>query len=1253
MAPQAPSAFTTPCNVARSGISQALGATSFTSRSCKQKPRLAVRPSSVLRMGVREDATPGEMYRPATEDDPIGLELAPPILFDDPTLPEPMETPFDPDEVLPTIGDPEVWKNIDMEAVWAELFSLHDVKIEKRTDIKKILVIGAGAIVIGQGAEFDYSGTQACQALKSEGYTVVLVNCNPATIMTDPETADRVYIEPLLPEIIEKIIEAEKPDALLPTMGGQTGLNLATELARSGVLERHGVELIGAKLDAIQKGEDRLLFREAMERIGVKCCPSAIVEDISMADAVADEIGSFPLIIRPAFTLGGTGGGIAYNRPEYLRMAEIGLDASPVSQILVEKSLLGWKEYELEVMRDGADNVVIVCGIENIDPMGVHTGDSITVAPTQTLTDKEYQNLRDMSIAIIREIGVETGGSNIQFSVNPENGEIIVIEMNPRVSRSSALASKATGFPIAKLAAKLSVGLALNDLRNDITKETPACFEPSLDYVVTKVPRFAFEKFSGAVDTLSTQMRAVGEVMAIGRTFVESFQKALRSMETGRFGWGLDGKDAQVDSRDQLSKILRTPTPDRIYYIRNAYDAGMTVQDIFDISKYDPWFLWKLREIYDMGEDLKQMKSLSGMDSFAIFRYKAAGFSDVQIAHALKTTENEVRKYRKKVGVTPVYKTVDTCSAEFEAYTPYLYSTYESSNVWGEQGLTMETETPPPTGKQKIIILGQGPNRIGQGIEFDYCCVHACYALRDAGYETVMVNSNPETVSTDYDTADRLYFEPLTFEDVIGVLEAEKADGILIQFGGQTPLKLAVPLEEYLNSDEAHKAGVTTKILGTSPDSIDAAEDRDRFMAILKELGIRQPANGIARSYDEAAYIASEVSYPVVVRPSYVLGGRGMEIVYNETELKKYMTADVVVQSEHPVLIDRFLDNAIEVDVDAIADLHGNVVIGGIMEHIEAAGIHSGDSACSIPTISVPYNALVTIRAWTVALAKRLGVIGLMNVQWAVQGDVVFILEANPRASRTVPFVSKAIGQPLAKIASLVMMGANLNELGLTREILPRYTCVKEAVLPFKKFPGADILLSPEMRSTGEVMGIDDSFAMAYAKAEMASGLVIPMNGNIFMSFGEQDTNSAVPMALDLVDLGFKIFAVRDTYVLLISGGLNPSDVEMVLKAGEGRPDILDRFKNGEVQLFMCSPSRKIDDLESTRKVRSAALGSNVPYVTTVAAARALAQAIRVLQTQQLTVRAMQDYHKFAPPIALNGAEKLAATKLVADAKAR
>jgi carbamoyl-phosphate synthase large subunit len=869
--------------------------------------------------------------------------------------------------------------------------------------------------------------------------------------------------------------------------------------------------------------------------------------------------------------------------------------------------------------------------------MGVHTGDSITVAPTQTLTDREYQFLRDQSLAIIREIGVETGGSNIQFSVNPETGEVIVIEMNPRVSRSSALASKATGFPIAKLAAKLSIGLTLPQLRNDITRETPAAFEPTLDYIVTKVPRFAFEKFAGADDTLTTQMRAVGEAMAFGRTFNESFQKALRSLETGRAGWGLDGKDKPVESMAALEKILRVPTPERILFIRQAFDMGLTVEQIHEISKYDPWFLNKFKEMYDVGKELGEIKSLADMDVHEMHRIKSMGFSDPQIAFAVGadgTTAHDVRMRRKELGVIPVYKTVDTCAAEFEAYTPYLYGTYDAYSSWGPDH-KLETETPPPTGKEKVVILGQGPNRIGQGIEFDYCCVHACFALRDAGFETVMINSNPETVSTDYDTADRLYFEPLTLEDVIAVIEAEKPDGVMVQFGGQTPLALALPLQAYLASDEARAAGVNCRILGTSPDSIDAAEDRDRFMDILNELGIRQPANGIARSYEEAAAIAADISYPVVVRPSYVLGGRGMEIVYDEAELRRYMSADVVVESEHPVLIDYFLANAVEVDVDTISDTYGNVVIGGILEHVEAAGIHSGDSACCLPTQTVPYNAMVTIRKWTIALAKRLNVVGLMNIQWAVRGEEVYILEANPRASRTVPFVSKTIGVPLAKMAALCMTGSSLPELGLTTEIIPRHVAVKEAVLPFNKFAKADVLLSPEMRSTGEVMGIDNSFPMAFAKAEMAGGLSVPRSGSVYMSIAENDKESAVAVAADFADMGFTILASRSTYASLIEAGMNPPQVELVLSVAEGRPHILDRFNNGDVQLFITTPSRKPADLESGRVVRRAALASQVPYVTTIAAARAMAQAVRALKTQKIEVKAMQDFHKSSPTVDL------------------
>ena len=959
----------------------------------------------------------------------------------------------------------------------------------RRDDLHKILLLGSGPIVIGQASEFDYSGTQACKALREEGYEVVLVNSNPASIMTDPETADRTYVEPLTPEIVEKVIEKERPDALLPTMGGQTALNLAVTLAKTGVLEKYGVELIGAKLPAIEMAEDRQLFKEAMARIGVGVCPSGIVNNLEEARTIAQQIGTYPLIIRPAYTLGGTGGGISYNQEEYEEMAQGGLDASPVSQILVEQSLLGWKEYELEVMRDLADNVVIICSIENIDPMGVHTGDSITVAPAQTLTDKEYQRLRDASIKIIREIGVETGGSNIQFAVNPVTGEVIVIEMNPRVSRSSALESKATGFPIAKIAAKLAVGYTLDEIPNDITKKTPASFEPTIDYVVTKVPRFAFEKFPGAEPVLTTQMKSVGEAMAIGRTFQESFQKALRSLETGRFGWGCDSKE-KLPSLEQVREGLRTPNPERIFTVRHALQLGMTVEEVYELTAIDPWFLDKFEELLETEKFLKRTP-LDKLTKEQLWGVKRQGFSDRQIAFATKTTEDEVRAYRKQLGVVPVYKTVDTCAAEFEALTPYYYSTYEE-----------DTEV-LPSDKRKVMILGGGPNRIGQGIEFDYCCCHASYALSKQGFETIMVNSNPETVSTDYDTSDRLYFEPLTKEDVLNIIEAEKPEGIIIQFGGQTPLKLAVPLQEFLNRPDIQES-LSTKIWGTSPDSIDIAEDRERFEKILRQLDIQQPPNGLARSYGEALDIAKRISYPVVVRPSYVLGGRAMEIVYSDMELERYMTFAVQVEPEHPILIDKFLENAVEVDVDAIADHTGRVVIGGIMEHIEQAGIHSGDSACSLPTVSLPPVVLEKIRTWTVQLAKALKVIGLMNIQFAVVGTQgyspqVYILEANPRASRTVPYVSKATGVPLAGLASRIMGGETLESLGLTQEPIPTHIAVKEAVLPFEKFAGTDTILGPEMRSTGEVMGIDVDFGKAFAKAELGAGQRLPLSGTVFV----------------------------------------------------------------------------------------------------------------------------------------------------------
>ena len=1090
----------------------------------------------------------------------------------------------------------------------------------RRNDLHKILLIGSGPIVIGQACEFDYSGTQACKALRDEGYEVVLVNSNPATIMTDPETADRTYIEPLTPEIVAKIIAKERPDALLPTMGGQTALNLAVALAKNGTLEKYNVELIGAKLPAIEMAEDRKLFKEAMERIGIGVCPSGLATTMPEAKQIGQEIGSYPLIIRPAFTMGGTGGGIAYNQEEFEEISQTGLDASPVSQILIEKSLLGWKEYELEVMRDLADNVVIICSIENLDPMGVHTGDSITVAPAQTLTDKEYQRLRDASIKIIREIGVETGGSNIQFAVNPETGAVVVIEMNPRVSRSSALASKATGFPIAKMAAKLAVGYSLDEIPNDITKKTPASFEPTIDYVVTKIPRFAFEKFPGSLPTLTTQMKSVGEAMAIGRTFQESFQKALRSLETGRAGWGCD-RSEKLPSLEQIRSGLRIPNPDRIFTVRHAMLMGMTIEEIFELTAIDPWFLDKLQELLETEKVLKKTP-LGQLNRDLLYAVKQQGFSDRQIAYATKTTEDEVRAYRKNLGIIPVYKTVDTCAAEFEALTPYYYSTYESEvlTIDGEESTAaVETEV-LPSDRRKVMILGGGPNRIGQGIEFDYCCCHAAFSLRDDGFETIMVNSNPETVSTDYDTSDRLYFEPLTKEDVLNIIEAEHPEGIIIQFGGQTPLKLAIPLQKYLDDNPT----VTTKIWGTSPDSIDAAEDRERFEKILRQVEIRQPANGMARSFEDSLVVAQRINYPVVVRPSYVLGGRAMEIVYSDTELQRYMTYAVLVEPDHPILIDQYLENAIEVDVDAIADQYGNVVIGGIMEHIEQAGIHSGDSACSLPTVTLPAAALETIRTWTIDLAKALKVVGLMNIQFAVQGEQVFILEANPRASRTVPFVSKAIGIPLAKMAARVMSGKSLTELGYTTEVIPQHISVKEAVLPFAKFPGTDIILGPEMRSTGEVMGIDNEFGKSFAKAELAASQMLPLTGTVFVSMNDRDKSAAVPIVKDLIALGFKVVATAGTRQALQEQGLA---VELILKLHEGRPNIADSIKNEKIQLIINTPigaTAQIDD----RSIRRTALAYKIPIVTTIAGAKATAAAIRSLQSQPLEVKALQDYFR-------------------------
>ncbi|KAL1323624.1 hypothetical protein HN51_033905 [Arachis hypogaea] len=1086
-------------------------------------------------------------------------------------------------------------------------------KVGKRTDIKKILILGAGPIVIGQACEFDYSGTQACKALKEEGYEVILINSNPATIMTDPDMADRTYITPMTPELVEQVLEAERPDALLPTMGGQTALNLAVALSESGALEKYGVELIGAKLEAIKKAEDRDLFKQAMKKIGIKTPPSGIGTTIRECMEIADEIGEFPLIVRPAFTLGGTGGGIAYNREEFEEICKAGVAASLTSQVLIEKSLLGWKEYELEVMRDLADNVVIICSIENIDPMGVHTGDSITVAPAQTLTDKEYQRLRDYSIAIIREIGVECGGSNVQFAVNSVNGEVMVIEMNPRVSRSSALASKATGFPIAKMAAKLSIGYSLDQIPNDITKKTPASFEPSIDYVVTKIPRFAFEKFPGSKPILTTQMKSVGEAMATGRTFQESFQKAVRSLEHGYPGWGCS-KVKELDyDWEQLKYSLRVPNPERIHAIYAAMKKGMSIDEIFELSYIDKWFLTQLKELVDV-ESFLMSHYLFDLTNVDLYEVKKRGFSDKQIGFATKSAEKEVRCRRLSLGVTPAYKRVDTCAAEFEANTPYMYSSYD-----------FECES-APTKRKKVLILGGGPNRIGQGIEFDYCCCHASFALQDAGYETIMVNSNPETVSTDYDTSDRLYFEPLTVEDVLNIIDLERPDGIIVQFGGQTPLKLSLPIQQYLDE---HKPACASglghvRIWGTSPDSIDAAEDRERFNVILNELKIEQPKGGIARSEKDALAIAAEIGYPVVVRPSYVLGGRAMEIVYSDDKLVTYLETAVEVDPERPVLIDKYLSDAIEIDVDALADSHGNVVIGGIMEHIEQAGVHSGDSACSIPTRTVPSSCLETIRSWTEKLAKRLEVCGLMNCQYAINNsEEVFLLEANPRASRTVPFVSKAIGHPLAKYASLVMSGKSLYDLQFTKEVIPKYVSVKEAVLPFSKFAGCDVLLSPEMRSTGEVMGIDSLYNTAFAKAQIAAGQKLPTSGIVFLSLNDLTKCHLEKIAKTFVEAGFKIVATSGTAHALKSANIQ---AERVLKMHEGRPHAGDMIANGDIQLMVITSSGDALDRIDGLALRRMALDYKVPIVTTVNGAIATAEAIKSLKSNSIKMIALQDF---------------------------
>lgn len=1090
------------------------------------------------------------------------------------------------------------------------------LKGQKRTDLKKILILGAGPIVIGQACEFDYSGTQACKALKEEGYEVVLINSNPATIMTDPEIADHTYITPMTPELVEKVLEKERPDAVLPTMGGQTALNLAVALSEMGILEKYGIELIGAKLETIKKAEDRDLFKQAMNRIGVKSPPSGIATSLEECYQIAESIGGeFPLIIRPAFTLGGTGGGIAYNKEEFEAICKTGLAASLCSQVLVEKSLLGWKEYELEVMRDLADNVVIICSIENIDPMGVHTGDSITVAPAQTLTDKEYQRLRDQAVAIMREIGVECGGSNVQFAVNPKDGEVMVIEMNPRVSRSSALASKATGFPIAKMAAKLSVGYTLDLIPNDITKKTPASFEPSIDYVVTKIPRFAFEKFPGSQPILTTQMKSVGEAMSMGRTFQESFQKAVRSLETGHHGWGCEKVKELEWDLEMLKYSLRVPNPDRMYAVYAALKRGMTQEELHELTFIDPWFVSQLGELLEVEEFLNKA-SLTELIKEDLYETKRRGFSDRQIAYATGTSEKEVRAHRLALGVAPAYKRVDTCAAEFEANTPYLYSSYDD-----------ECEA-SPNNKKKVLILGGGPNRIGQGIEFDYCCCHACFALQDAGFETIMMNSNPETVSTDYDTSDRLYFEPLTAEDVLNVIDLEKPDGIIMQFGGQTPLKLAVPIQNYLDEfkPEAASGNGLVKIWGTSPDSIDAAEDRERFNSILDELGIKQPPGGIAKSEEDALAIAERVGFPVVVRPSYVLGGRAMEIVYSADKLKAYLATAVEVDPDRPVLVDRYLTDASEIDVDSLADADGNVVIGGIMEHIEQAGVHSGDSACSIPTMTVSAHALSVIRKWTSDLAKKLKVLGLMNCQYAItSSDDVYILEANPRASRTVPFVSKAIGHPLAKYAALLMSGMSVHDIGFTEEVIPNHVSVKEAVLPFDKFQGCDVLLGPEMRSTGEVMGIDYGFDMAFAKAQIAANQKLPLSGTVFISMNDLTKPKVLPIAKGFADLGFHILATDGTAGFLESQRIS---VDRVLKLHEGRPHAGDMLANGQIQIVVITSSGDVLDQKDGRQIRRMALAYKVPIITTIAGALATLEAIKGLRKSPVNMIALQEFFK-------------------------
>ena len=1066
----------------------------------------------------------------------------------------------------------------------------------KDTTIEKILVIGSGPIVIGQGCEFDYSGVQACKALREEGYEVILINSNPATIMTDPEFAPRTYIEPITPEVVEKIIIREKPDALLPTLGGQTALNTSMDLFKAGTLEKYGVKMIGANADAIDKGEDRLRFKEAMLKIGLDLPQSGVAhtmeEALSIADEITEAVGKrFPLIIRPAFTLGGSGGGIAYNKEELETIVARGLDLSPVTEVLIEESLLGWKEYEMEVMRDCADNCVVICSIENFDPMGVHTGDSITVAPAQTLTDREYQIMRDASFACIREIGVETGGSNIQFSVNPADGRCIVIEMNPRVSRSSALASKATGFPIAKIAAKLAVGYTLDELPNDITRETPASFEPTIDYVVTKLPRFTFEKFPTADSVLTTQMKAVGEAMSIGRTFKESMQKALRSLETGRFGFGFDGKGKKEPSYEEIERKLHVPNAERIFWLETAFNQGWTVEEVFDATSIDRWFLEHLKIIVDEGKDLATMD---------LRKAKKLGFSDFQIAHARGSSQDEIRAERKEKAIIPTYRLVDTCAAEFEAHTPYYYSTY------GDENEARETD------QKKIVILGGGPNRIGQGIEFDYCCVHAAFALNELGYETVMVNSNPETVSTDYDTSDKLYFEPLTLEDVLNICDQEKPDGVIVQFGGQTPLNLAADLKRH---------GVP--VIGTSPESIELAEDRKFFSALLERIGLKQAEAGTAVSQDEASAIAERIGFPVLVRPSFVLGGRGMMIVYNDNELRKYIREAADVSPDRPILVDRFLDGATEVDVDCISDGETSVV-GAIMQHIEQAGIHSGDSACVIPAPTLTEDIKSKILIAAKDLARELEVRGLMNIQFAVKDEELYVIEVNPRASRTVPFVSKSIGVPLAKLAAKIMVGMTLKELGFTEEILPPHYCVKEAVFPWSKFPGIDIVLGPEMKSTGEVMGIDDDLGLAYAKSQISAFNPLPTEGNVFFSVNDRDKPASLSIAQELVKLGFTIYSTGGTYKFLKDEGIA---VERLYKLAEQkRPNVLDMMKNGEINFVVNTPSGH-EAREDEIKIRSGAVTNKISHCTNLSAASASVQAIRSLQEKEFTVKTLQEFH--------------------------